>query len=377
MLVEQLAQRGLLKVICGTDTLGVGINVPIRTVLFTRLCKYDGQKTAILSARDFHQISGRAGRKGFDDVGFVVAQAPEHVIENLALERKAGGKKNFVRRKPPEKGYVPWDKTTFTRLISAPPEKLTPQLQITHGTLLNVLGRPHEDGCRAMQTLIRRSHEPAKNKRAHFKRARGSFSARLVERRIVEFVPRDAEGVHLRLNVGLQQDFSMHQTLSLYLHDTLPLMDPAAPDYALVVLTLARVHRGRPGPDFAAAVGPAQDAEDGRDEDGRRGVRPAHRGAGEDGVPEAEPGVHLQHVQRVHGAAPVGGTGQHPAQIHRAGDVRGVPEFCGLHQALRTPAGRGAAAAAPERRVQGAGADRAGRRQERHGARDGAVLRAH
>ncbi len=236
VLVEQLAQRGLLKVICGTDTLGVGINVPIRTVLFTQLCKYDGQKTAILSARDFHQISGRAGRKGFDDVGYVVAQAPAHVIENLALERKASGKK-FVRRKAPERGYVAWDRATFTRLIAAPPERLLPQLQITHGTLLNVLGRPHEDGCRAMQTLIRRSHEPAKNKRAHFKRAWQLFRA-LVERKIVEFVPRNAEGVHLRLNVGLQRDFSMHQTLSLYLHDTLALMDPAAPDYALVLLTL-------------------------------------------------------------------------------------------------------------------------------------------
>ena len=95
MLVEQLAQAGLLKVICGTDTLGVGINVPIRTVLFTRLCKFDGQKTAILSARDFHQIAGRAGRKGFDDRGYVVVQAPEHVIENLRLAEKTArdGKK--------------------------------------------------------------------------------------------------------------------------------------------------------------------------------------------------------------------------------------------------------------------------------------------
>ncbi|HYV31772.1 MAG TPA: DEAD/DEAH box helicase, partial [Candidatus Binatia bacterium] len=95
VLVEQLAQQGLLKLICGTDTLGVGINVPIRTVLFSKLCKFDGQKTAILSARDFHQIAGRAGRKDFDARGWVVAQAPEHVVENLKLEGKAArdGKK--------------------------------------------------------------------------------------------------------------------------------------------------------------------------------------------------------------------------------------------------------------------------------------------
>ena len=87
LLVEQIAQQGQLKVICGTDTLGVGVNIPIRTVLFTQLCKFDGEKTGILSVRDFKQISGRAGRKGFDEEGTVVCQAPEHVIENLRLER--------------------------------------------------------------------------------------------------------------------------------------------------------------------------------------------------------------------------------------------------------------------------------------------------
>ena len=126
ILCEKLAQKGLLKVICGTDTLGVGVNVPIRTVLFTQLCKYSGDKTAILTARDFHQIAGRAGRKGFDDVGYVVAQAPEHVIENLKLEAKSRqtGKK-FQKRKPPEHGYVPFDESTYKRLIDAQPEPLT------------------------------------------------------------------------------------------------------------------------------------------------------------------------------------------------------------------------------------------------------------
>src|SRR5947208_17108795 len=149
VLVEQLAQRGLLKVICGTDTLGVGINVPIRTVLFTQLCKFDGQKTGLLSARDFHQIGGRAGRKGFDDIGWVVGQAPEHVVENLKLEGKSArdGKKT-VKRKPPERNFVNWDKQTFARLIAAPPERLTSRFQVTHGMLLNVLSRPG-DGCRA------------------------------------------------------------------------------------------------------------------------------------------------------------------------------------------------------------------------------------
>jgi superfamily II RNA helicase len=237
VLVEQLAQRGLLKVICGTDTLGVGINVPIRTVLFAQLCKFGGQKTAILSARDFHQIAGRAGRKGFDDVGWVVAQAPAHAIENLQLEAKqaAGGKK-FVKRKPPERNFVNWDKQTFGRLIAAPPERLTSQFQVSHGMLLNVLSRPG-DGCRAMRELIARCHEQPKAKKALTRRAWQLFRA-LVERGIIEFIPQTAEGAKLRVNLALQEDFSMNQTLSLYVHDTLPLMDPQAPDYALVVLTL-------------------------------------------------------------------------------------------------------------------------------------------
>jgi superfamily II RNA helicase len=236
VLVEQLAQRGLLKVICGTDTLGVGINVPIRTVLFSRLCKFDGQKTAVLSARDFHQIAGRAGRKGFDERGYVVAQAPEHVIENLRLGEKAEGGKKVVKRKPPEHNFANWDLATFNRLIAAPPERLASRFQVSHGMLLNVLSRP-TDGCRAMQALIHDSHEPERSKRAHFRRAWQLFRA-LLARGIVEIVPRTAEGSRLRVNVDLQDDFSMDQALSLYLLETIPLLDPASPEHALDVLTL-------------------------------------------------------------------------------------------------------------------------------------------
>ena len=206
------------------------------------LCKYDGQKTAILSARDFHQIGGRAGRKGFDDCGWVVAQAPEHFIENLLLEQKA---KKFVKRKPPEKNFVNWDKQTFARLISALPERLTSQFQITHGMLLNVLSRKG-DGCAAMRDLIARCHETPKAKKALVRRGWQLFRA-LVERKIVEFIPQTADGAKLRVNVALQDDFSMNQTLSLYVHDTLPLMDPNAPDYALVSLTLVESILEDPG----------------------------------------------------------------------------------------------------------------------------------
>ncbi len=234
ILVEKLAQRGLLKVICGTDTLGVGVNVPIRTVLFTKLCKYDGEKTSLLNVRDFQQISGRAGRKGFDDQGHVVVQAPEHVIENLEAERKAAGDpkklKKFVKRKPPEKGFVPWTKETLEKLISSPSEPLQSRFGITHAVLLQVLSRPGTKDCSALRALIRTSHETSARKKQHFRKAWELFRS-LLDRKILELNP-------LRVNVDLQEDFSLNHALSLYLLDTLAHLDPTHPEYALDVLTL-------------------------------------------------------------------------------------------------------------------------------------------
>ena len=244
VLVEKLAQRGLLKVVCGTDTLGVGINVPIRTVLFTQLCKYDGTGTKILPVRDFQQICGRAGRRGYDTEGYVVAQAPEHVIENLRLERKAaanpGKKKNFVKRKPPEKGYVGWDENTFRRLIGSAPEKLVSSFRITHSMLLQTLSRREEDGCAALRTLVSRCHEtPARRKQLR-KEARRCFRG-LVKGGILTIVPpRQRTGpAKVQLHVDLQEDFSLHHALGLWLIDTVPKLEQDAPDYAVNVISLA------------------------------------------------------------------------------------------------------------------------------------------
>lgn len=241
ILVEKLAQQGLLKLICGTDTLGVGVNVPIRTVLMTQLCKYDGVKNRVLSIRDFQQVCGRAGRKGFDDQGWVVAQAPPHVIENKIMEEKAAAdpskRKKMVKRTPP-KGFITWDTNTYQRLIDSTPEPLASSFQITHGILLQVLGRP-TDGAQAMRQLIRDSHEPPIAQQRHLKHAWQLFRS-LVERGIVEIIPRvpSEPRSRLRVNLDLQADFSLHQALSLYLIDTLALLDPEAPDFALDVLTL-------------------------------------------------------------------------------------------------------------------------------------------
>ncbi len=242
ILVEQLAQKGLLKVICGTDTLGVGINVPIRTVLFTQLWKYDGKKAAVLAVRDFRQIAGRAGRAGFDDRGYVIAQAPAHVIENKRAEEKLAGNpqklRKLVKTRAPE-GAVGWDAKTFERLQTAPPEGLTSRFAVSHGMMLLMLGRDG-DGCRAMQRLIGDSHESANRKKALRDRAWQLFRA-LADRKIVEVIPRaerGGSGKKLRVNVTLQNDFSLHQALSLYLLDTLPLLQREPADYPFDVLTL-------------------------------------------------------------------------------------------------------------------------------------------
>jgi superfamily II RNA helicase len=239
ILVEQLAQKGLLKLICGTDTLGVGINVPIRTVLFTQLWKYDGKKAAILSVRDFRQVSGRAGRAGFDAQGYVVVQAPEHFIENKRAEEKAAAdpakKRKLVKARAPE-GSIGWDAKTFDRLRTASPEELTSRFDVSHGMLLLVLSRD-TDGCRAMRNLINDSHETPNRKRALRKRAWQLFRA-LLDRKIVEIIPPEPSGRRLRVNVELQDDFSLHQALSLYLIDTLPLLDRESSDYPFDVLTL-------------------------------------------------------------------------------------------------------------------------------------------
>ena len=256
ILVEQLAQKGLLKLICGTDTLGVGINVPIRTVVFTQLWKYDGTKAAVLTVRDFRQVAGRAGRKGYDDRGYVIAQAPDYMIENKRAEEKAAGdpkkQKKLVKQRAPE-GSVGWDIKTFERLQTAPSEGLVSRFDISHGMLLLVLSR-ESDGCRALQRLIADCHETPHKKRALRQRAWQLFRA-LLDRKIVEFLPKSggpalaagpshgervdrgglppcgspAAGVRkLRVNVELQDDFSLHQALSLYLIDTLPLL-PSTP----------------------------------------------------------------------------------------------------------------------------------------------------
>jgi hypothetical protein len=171
-LVEKLAGEGLLPVICGTDTLGVGINIPIRTVLLSALTKYDGTKVRVLRAREFHQLAGRAGRPGFDPDGHVWAQAPEHTIDNERALARAGDDpqaRRKVHRAAPPKGFVHYDDKTFERLIASEPEPLQSRFRVTPHLVATVLARP--DGPEALKELLSTNHDTPARRREHKKRA--------------------------------------------------------------------------------------------------------------------------------------------------------------------------------------------------------------
>jgi superfamily II DNA/RNA helicase len=239
-LVETLAQAGLLKVICGTDTLGVGINVPIRTVLFTALSKYDGTRNRHLKAREFHQIAGRAGRAGFDVVGNVVVEAPEHVVANEKALAKAGDdpkKRRKVVRKRPAEGSVSWGEPTFQRLVAADPEPLTSSFTVSHAMLLGVISRPG-DAFAAMRKLLTDNHEDPAAQRRHIRRAIAIYRA-LLAAEVVERLPEPDElGRTVRLTVDLQLDFALNQPLSPFALAAIELLDRDSPSYPLDVVSV-------------------------------------------------------------------------------------------------------------------------------------------
>ncbi|WP_067700297.1 DEAD/DEAH box helicase [Nocardia jejuensis] len=239
-LVEKLAQDGLLKVVCGTDTLGVGINVPIRTVLLTGLTKYDGVRTRRLNAREFHQISGRAGRAGFDTMGTVVVQAPEHEVENARLIAKAGDDpkklKKVVKRKPPE-GFVSWSEETFERLVGASPEPMQSRFNVTNSMLLNVIAR--KGNCfDAMRHLLEENHEPRAAQRRHILKAIRLYRALRDAGVVQQLDEPDQYGRRARLMVDLQRDFALDQPLSPFALAAFELLDKESLTYTVDVISL-------------------------------------------------------------------------------------------------------------------------------------------
>ncbi|AKK03321.1 superfamily II RNA helicase [Corynebacterium epidermidicanis] len=240
-LVEKLAQTGLLKVICGTDTLGVGINVPIRTVLLTGLTKFDGAKHRLLKSREFHQIAGRAGRAGFDTVGTVVIEAPEHEIENYRLRQKAGtdpAKLKKIKKKTAQLGVVSWTEKTYERLINAEPENLSSQFKVSTSMLLNVIARPG-DGFTHMKSLLRDNHDSRTKQNKDIITAielfRGLLAAGIVEK---QAEGTDEAGRTYHLTAELQRDFALNQPLAPFALAALALLDKESETYSLDVLSV-------------------------------------------------------------------------------------------------------------------------------------------
>ncbi len=249
-LVETLAQQGLLKVVCGTDTLGVGINVPIRTVLFSGLSKYDGVKQRHLQVREFQQIAGRAGRAGFDTIGHVVVEAPEHEIENARLVRKAGDdpkKLKRVQRKKAPEGFVSWGQPTFERLVNGTPEPLVSRMKVSHAMVLDVIARPG-DAKAALAHLISESRETEPAKERLLEQVDHIIEALLAGEVVERLDPPDEQGRTLRLTVELQQNFALNQPLSPFAVAAFDLLDPQSPEYALDLVSVIEATLDDPRP---------------------------------------------------------------------------------------------------------------------------------
>ena len=288
LLVERLAQQGLLPVICGTDTLGVGINVPIHTVVLTALTKFDGYKMRRLRAREFHQIAGRAGRAGFDTEGMVIAEAPEYEIENAKLIAKAGDdpkKLRKLKKKKPPEGFVTWNKQTFERLCEAVPETLKPRLRITNSMVLSMVERGGDARARVSE-LIEASLQTPEEKLKLEARASEIF-ATLIDTGVVvrEEVPGDADApsdtdapggagtssgadastdaaprVEYSLTVDLPEDFALDQPLSPFLLAALELLDPESETYTFDLISMVEATLEDPKQVLRAQERQARDA---------------------------------------------------------------------------------------------------------------------
>ncbi|KAG9396062.1 DEAD/DEAH box helicase [Carpediemonas membranifera] len=94
-LTEMLFGMGLLKVLFATETFGMGLNMPARTVIFTKVTKWDGVKTRLLSSGEYIQMAGRAGRRNVDDFGRVITMISESISESECRAMIAGAADNL------------------------------------------------------------------------------------------------------------------------------------------------------------------------------------------------------------------------------------------------------------------------------------------
>lgn len=247
-LVEQLAQSGKLPLICGTDTLGVGINVPIHTVVFTSLVKWDGVKDRRLKVREFRQIAGRAGRSGFDKEGLVVCQAPPEEIE----AREKDGKKK-KKASPKSSSGPSWDKNTFEKLASSPSETLVAHLKVSHSMALAEVVQGGDAKGRLAE-LIEASAQTELQKSRLLSQTDDIFSA-LIESGVIT-LSNDGD---YSTTIDVPDNFALNEPLSPFLFSAFPLLNRDSPSYELDLISVIESILEDPDPILRAQERAARD----------------------------------------------------------------------------------------------------------------------
>lgn len=150
-LVEQLALERLIKFVVSTETIAAGINLPARTVVFPALRKFVKQAPRLVTAAEYHQMAGRAGRPQFDDRGLAITLAPEQIVSDLKKELKDAAKRaaydeakvkksvyNRARSDAQRKGDIVWTPEVHAELVRGEPAELRSKTKITAEQVLAI-----------------------------------------------------------------------------------------------------------------------------------------------------------------------------------------------------------------------------------------------
>ncbi len=150
-LVEQLALERLIKFVVSTETIAAGINLPARTVVFPSLRKFIKNEPRMVTAAEYHQMAGRAGRPQFDDRGLAITLAPEEIVSELKKELRDAAKRpaydegkvrksvyNKARSEAQRKGDIIWTPESHAELVRGEPAELRSKTKITTEQVLAI-----------------------------------------------------------------------------------------------------------------------------------------------------------------------------------------------------------------------------------------------
>ena len=150
-LVEQLALERLIKFVVSTETIAAGINLPARTVVFPSLRKFIKHEARLVTAAEYQQMAGRAGRPQFDDRGLAIALAPEQVVSDLKKELKDAARRpaydegkvkrsvyGRARAEAQKKGDIVWTPEIHAELVRGEPAELRSKTKITAEQVLAI-----------------------------------------------------------------------------------------------------------------------------------------------------------------------------------------------------------------------------------------------